>query len=129
MLRRNATVTGGEGTAQSPFTLDEELPLADLLGEELPLAEEVDEGFLLAPDESHVQAMRYSEQGEATYIDVRFKPNGNSGVTQYRYTFGPGGRDFAKMIYHEMSGSAHPGVDIWAYLIRGGIPYQKTALS
>lgn len=99
------------------------------LDEDLPFAEEVDEGFLLAPEDSHVQAMRYTEDAEQTFIDVRFKPNGNSGIRQYRYTFGPGMRDVAKIIYDDMSSSAHPGVDIWAYLIRGGVPYEETAVS
>lgn len=96
---------------------------------EPPVAEELDEDFLLAPDESHVQAFRLIEREGETYIDVRFKPNGNSGVRQYRYFFGPGMREAAQMIFHEMSGAAHPGVDIWAYLIRGGVPYEETAVS
>ena len=38
-------------------------------------------------------------------------------------------KDVAKIIYGEMSKSDHPGVDIWAYLIRGGVPYEETAVS
>lgn len=124
-------LTGGSGSDAAYKEMRRQLGYED---DNLPFAEEIPaeaHEFLLAPAESHVQAFRLIEggDGENSYIDVRFKPNGRSGIRQYRYTFGSGMHDAAKMVWHEMSGAAHPGVDIWAYLIRGGIPYEETAVA
>ena len=78
---------------------------------------------------SHVKAHRYIEDEEGAKIDVQFKPNGRSGVRQYRYKFSPEQKDAAKMIYDLMGNTDHPGIEIWAYLIRGGVPYEETAVS
>lgn len=85
--------------------------------------------WIEASAESHVKAHRYVEDAQGAKIDVQFKPNGNSGVRQYRYFFSPEQADAAKIIYEQMGNTAHPGVDIWAYLIRGGVPYEETAVS
>ena len=85
--------------------------------------------WVTASSESHVLAHRYIEDTEGPKIDVQFKPNGRSGVRQYRYKFGHDQRDAARLIYEQMGQTNHPGIDIWAYLIRGGIPYEETAVS
>jgi hypothetical protein len=78
---------------------------------------------------SHVKAHRYIEDEDGPKIDVQFKPNGSSGVRQYRYKFAHDQRDAAQMIYEMLGNTDHPGIEIWAYLIRGGVPYEETAVS
>src|SRR6185369_16073369 len=89
--------------------------------EEPPLAEELgddDESlWLLAPGDSHVQAFRFMDGKDGTKLDVRFKPNGNSGVRQYRYNFDHD-RTRGRFIWEEMSVAAHPGEKVWEWLIR-----------
>ncbi len=102
---------------------DDEPPLAEELGDD-------DESlWLLAPGDSHVQAFRFLDGLDGAKLDVRFKPNGRSGVRQYRYKWAPGERDQARSIWEEMSVAGHPGKVVWARLIRPGVPYEETAVS
>lgn len=100
-----------------------ELPLGQELEEDLPFAEEIDtgeqQGWHMAPEASHVDSFRYLD-ADPPEIQVKFKNGG-----AYRYKFASGQQDYAKIIWEEMAPATHPGIVIWHWLIRGGVPYER----
>ena len=100
-----------------------ELPYGGIAEEDLPFAQEIDVGeqqaWHLAPQSSHVESFRYLDD-DPPEIQVKFKEGG-----QYRYMFAAGEQDKAKLIWEEMAPATHPGIVIWEWLIRGGVPYER----
>jgi hypothetical protein len=79
------------------------------------------EVWQLAPDASHVDSFRFLEDPTPA-IEVQFKGGGD-----YTYTFPKSQRDTARVVWEEMSSATHPGIVIWHWLIRGGVPYVRKA--
>lgn len=77
------------------------------------------EVWQLAPDPSHVESFRFLEEPTPA-IEVTFKKGG-----EYRYDFPESQRDTARVVWEEMSAVDHPGIVIWEWLIRGGVPYKR----
>lgn len=107
---------------------EEVLPFGSPVDEDLPFASEIDEPgaevWHIAPNDSHVDSFRFLDADPAE-IHVKFKPKGNQPLTEYKYTFQPGQRDHARIIWEEMAAANHPGIVIWEWLIRGGVAYQR----
>lgn len=85
------------------------------------VAEEV---WQLAPDPSHVDSFRFLETPTPA-IEVTFKAKGNRGESTYRYDFPKSQQDTAQVVWEELSSANHPGIVIWEWLIRGGVPYTR----
>lgn len=100
-----------------------------------------DEGgdWIPAPPDSHVESMRYfpaklreksfarrlvQDSGDSM-IDIRFKPNGTNGTTEYRYWFPNNEQWLADEIWHLLIGADHPGEIVHAYLIDLRIRYKR----